>query len=67
MAELEADVSRLTSTLDDPELYTKPNGVERAHKLGAELDKVRTKLDKALVSWEQETATLESLERATTA
>ena len=67
VAELEADVSRLTSTLDDPELYTKPNGVERAHKLGAELDKVRTKLDKALVSWEQETATLESLERATTA
>ncbi len=66
VAELEGEVSKLTTTLDDPELYTKSNGVERAHKLGAELDKVRVKLDRALASWEQETATLETLERATT-
>jgi ATP-binding cassette subfamily F protein 3 len=66
VAELEAEVSRLTTTLDDPELYTKPNGVEKAHKLGAELDKARKKLDRALATWEQETASLETLERATT-
>ena len=65
VAELEAEVSRLTTTLDDPELYTKPNGVEKAHKLGAELDKARKKLDRALATWEEETASLETLERAT--
>ena len=67
VAELESEVSRLTTTLDDPELYTRRNGVQEAHKLGAELDKVRTRLDRALVAWEKETASLESLERATTA
>ena len=66
VAELEADVSRLTKTLDDPELYTRPTGVQQAHKLGAELDKVRTRLDRALAAWEKETASLESLERAPT-
>jgi len=67
VAELESEVSRLTTTLDDPELYTRRNGVQEAHKLGAELDKVRTRLDRALAAWEKETASLESLERATTA
>ena len=67
VAELEADVSRLTRTLDDPELYTRSNGVEQAHRLGAELDKVRARLDCALAVWEQETDSLESLERTTTA
>jgi ATP-binding cassette subfamily F protein 3 len=67
VAELEREVSRLTTTLDDPELYTRPNGVAQAHRLGAELDTMRTRLDRALARWEQETASLESLERATTA
>jgi hypothetical protein len=31
--------------------------------LGARLDAVRTRLDAALATWEQETETLESLER----
>ncbi|MEP7000276.1 MAG: ABC-F family ATP-binding cassette domain-containing protein, partial [bacterium] len=56
VAELEAEVSRLTTTLDDPELYTRSTGVQQAHKLGAELDKVRARLDKALATWEKETA-----------
>jgi ATP-binding cassette subfamily F protein 3 len=65
VAELEAEVSRVTKTLDDPELYTRPNGVQQAHNLGAELDKVRSRLDRALAVWEKETASLETLERAT--
>jgi hypothetical protein len=65
VAELEAEVSRLSKTLDDPELYTRPSGVEQARKLGAELDKVRTGLDRALAAWELETDSLESLERTT--
>jgi hypothetical protein len=57
----------LTHTLDDPGLYTKPGGVEEAHRLGAELDAARMKLDRALAVWEQETLSLESLERMVTA
>ena len=62
---IDGEITTLTTTLDDPELYTKPGGVERAHKLGAQLDLLRARLDKALAAWEQETATLEALERAT--
>ncbi|HEV7994391.1 MAG TPA: ABC-F family ATP-binding cassette domain-containing protein [Gemmatimonadaceae bacterium] len=65
VAELEQEVTALTATLDDPELYTRSGGVEEAHRLGARLDKLRTRLDAALATWEQETASLESLERAT--
>ncbi len=67
VAGLEAEVSRITSTLDDPGLYTRATGVQQAQKLGAELDKVRIRLDRALASWEKETASLEGLERAATA
>jgi ATP-binding cassette subfamily F protein 3 len=65
VAELEQEVTTLTATLDDPELYTRVGGVEEAHKLGARLDTLRASLDAALATWEQETASLEKLERAT--
>jgi ATP-binding cassette subfamily F protein 3 len=65
VSEIDGEITTLTTTLDDPELYTKPGGVERAHKLGAQLDVLRARLDKALAAWEQETAALEALERAT--
>ncbi len=67
VAALEGEVSGVAATLDDPELYTRPNGVQQAHKLGSELEKLRGKLDRALAVWEKETASLESLERATPA
>jgi exonuclease VII small subunit len=66
VSQLDGEVGALTRTLDDPELYTRPGGVERAHKLGAQLDTLRARLDEALAAWEQETAALESLERAPT-
>jgi len=66
VAELEAEVSALTATLDDPELYTRPGGVEEAHRLGARLEAARAQLDLALAIWEEETSSLESLERAAT-
>ena len=66
VSELDGEVTRLTTTLDDPELYTKPGGVEEAHKLGARLDSLRATLDRALATWEQETAALEALEREAT-
>jgi ATP-binding cassette subfamily F protein 3 len=64
VAALEAEVSALVGKLDDPELYTRPSGVREAHRLGAELDTLRARLDRALAVWEKETASLESLERA---
>ncbi len=64
VSEIDGEITTLTATLDDPELYTKPGGVEQAHKLGARLDTLRARLDKALATWEQETAALEALERA---
>jgi ATP-binding cassette subfamily F protein 3 len=66
VAELEAEVSSLTATLEDPELYTRPGGVEEANRLGARLEASRSRLDLALTAWEEETTSLESLERATT-
>jgi ATP-binding cassette subfamily F protein 3 len=63
--DLERDVGLVTAALDDPELYTRPNGVEEASRLGARLDALRAQLDAALAAWEQDTASLESLERAT--
>jgi ATP-binding cassette subfamily F protein 3 len=66
VTELEAEVSTLTATLDDPELYTRPRGVEEATRLGARLEALRSRLEVALTAWEEETASLESLERATT-
>jgi ATP-binding cassette subfamily F protein 3 len=66
VSQLDGEVSALTNTLDDPELYAKPDGVEKAHKLGVQLDTLRARLDKALAAWEQETAALEALERAST-
>jgi ATP-binding cassette, subfamily F, member 3 len=65
VAELEEEVTTVTATLDDPELYTRRGGVEEAHRLGARLDKLRGRLDAALSTWEQETASLEKLERMT--
>ena len=65
VATLEREVEELTRTLDDPALYTKAGGVQEAHRLGARLDSLRMRLDKALAAWEQETTTLEALERAT--
>ena len=63
VAELESEVSALTRRLDDPDLYTRPKGVEEARRFGADLDTLRVRLDKALADWERETGALEQLER----
>ena len=65
VAELEQEVTTVTATLDDPELYTRVGGVQEANRLGVRLDELRTRIEAALATWEQETAALESLERET--
>jgi ATP-binding cassette subfamily F protein 3 len=64
VADLERQVDAVTAALDDPELYTRPTGVEEASRMGAQLDALRAQLDAALAAWEQDTASLELLERA---
>ena len=61
VARLESAVAALTSALDDPALYTRPDGVGEAKRLGAELEARRRELDAALERWSAASEQLESL------
>ena len=51
IGELEKQVASISAKLEDPELYTRPNGVEDAKKLGTELERVKAELDRAFARW----------------
>ena len=51
VAELEGRVSSLTSALEDPALYTRPDGVAEAKRLGIDLEAARRELDSVLNAW----------------
>jgi ATP-binding cassette subfamily F protein 3 len=51
VARHEARLEELTAALDDPGLYTAPDGAERAARFGAELEATRAELDRALERW----------------
>jgi ATP-binding cassette, subfamily F, member 3 len=53
VAELEKTVDQLTTTLEDPELYTRPGGSQRAAAMGRELEEAKAQLDAAIADWEQ--------------
>jgi ATP-binding cassette subfamily F protein 3 len=58
---LESSVDKLTTQLEDPELYTKAGGVARAKELGMELERVKPKLERALDEWANATETIDTL------
>jgi ATP-binding cassette subfamily F protein 3 len=58
---LEARITAVTRELEDPELYTRPDGVERASKLGIELDRVKPVLERAIEDWGRATEALDTL------
>jgi ATP-binding cassette subfamily F protein 3 len=60
----ESTVATLAAALEDPALYTTPDGVARSAELGATLERARRTLDAALEAW---TAATESLERLSAA
>ncbi|HEX6315535.1 MAG TPA: ABC-F family ATP-binding cassette domain-containing protein [Gemmatimonadaceae bacterium] len=62
VAELEGHVASLTSALEDPQLYTRGDGVSEATRLGMDLDSAKRQLDEALEAW---TRASEELERVT--
>ena len=67
VAELERTIMELTTTLADPELYTRADSAASAARLGAELDRARNSLDKALERWTIATERAESLAGSATA
>ena len=56
----ESTVTTLAAALEDPGLYTTPDGVARSAELGVTLERARRTLDAALEAW---TAATEALER----
>ena len=63
IAALEQKVSTLSAALDDPELYAHPAGAADATRLGAELERTKSSLDRALERWGTASEEVESLNR----
>ncbi|HYU37960.1 MAG TPA: ATP-binding cassette domain-containing protein, partial [Gemmatimonadales bacterium] len=59
VAELEAQVAKLVAALEDPALYTRPDGAARAHALGAQLETLKRELEAGLERWTQATEQVE--------
>jgi ATP-binding cassette subfamily F protein 3 len=51
ITELEARIAQVSAALEDPELYTKPTGVEQAASFGRDLEKLKRELDSAMATW----------------
>jgi ATP-binding cassette, subfamily F, member 3 len=61
VAELESKISRLTSELGDPGLYTTEGGKRRAVIAGTELDRLKKRLDRAIEEWTAATEAAEDV------
>lgn len=61
VAALESKVAELTALLEDPELYTTREGMEKSVVAGKQLDIARRKLDAAIESWTSATEDVEQL------
>lgn len=61
VATIEAQIAQLTSALADPELYTTSDGAASATRLGAELDRAKAALERAIDAWTAATERVESL------
>lgn len=63
---LESRIEAVTRELEDPELYTRPDGVARAKELGAKLDHLRASLDRTLEAWGAATESVDTLSAGST-
>src|SRR5437660_12298849 len=59
---LESQVARVVAALEDPALYTKPDGATKARELGAELETLKRELEAALERWTSATEQVEMLD-----
>ena len=62
VAEHEREVASLATQLEDPSLYLAPDGAERAHRLGEDLERARMALEAAFAEWEGATRALEAID-----
>ena len=60
---LEKQIADVGAALEDPELYTRPAGVNEAKTLGAQLERAKQELDVALERWTAATEEVEALNR----
>jgi ATP-binding cassette subfamily F protein 3 len=59
VADLEAEVTRVVAALEDPALYTRPEGARTAHEMGARLEALKRDLETAIERWTQATEQVE--------
>jgi ATP-binding cassette subfamily F protein 3 len=59
--DIESQVAALTRELEDPELYTRADGVTRARQLGSDLDRLKAELDRTLEAWGEASESAEAL------
>ena len=62
MTELESQVARVVAALEDPALYTKPDGAAKARELGVQLETLKRELEAALERWTSATEQVEMLD-----
>jgi ATP-binding cassette, subfamily F, member 3 len=62
VAQLETQVATVVTALEDPALYTRPDGAATAHRLGAELETLKRSLEAALERWTRATEQVETLQ-----
>ena len=60
VGEREGRVADLRAQLEDPSMYLAPEGADRAHRLGIELEEARVELEAAFAQWEAATRALEA-------
>jgi ATP-binding cassette subfamily F protein 3 len=63
IAKLEAEVAQIGAELQDPALYTRPDGARDARLLAGRLERAKTDLDAALERWSSATEQVEGLSR----
>jgi ATP-binding cassette subfamily F protein 3 len=59
VTELESHVAKVVAALEDPALYTRPDGATTAQQLGAQLETLKRSLDSGLERWTRATEQVE--------
>jgi len=64
VAALEAEVARIVAALEDPALYTRPDGARAAHELGQQLETRKRELEAGLERWARATEQVETTQKS---
>jgi len=62
VSQLEGQIAAVTKELENPELYTRREGLADAKRLGAQLDELKAELDRALEEWSEAGARIAAFE-----